>query len=204
MHAGLILLLWMLGVASVQFVGAGVLLALLLCCIVAVGVFARARGVRLFRRVRILLFAILLLFAWFTPGEALLVDFPSFSPTREGALLAFLHAARLIVVVGCVALLLERMSADRLVSGLYALCRPASILGLSAQSLALHLLLVLRYVDDARSEERGKAGVMQEWKQWLLAGDEVVAPVTLVRERFGPADAVVLVFLVGLLGWWMW
>lgn len=195
----------MLGVASVQFVGAEVLLVLVLACLAVVGFFAHERGLRLFRRIRVLLFAILLLFAWFTPGEVLLVDLPALSPTREGALLAFLHASRLIVVVGCVALLLEHMPPDRLVSGLYALCRPASILGLSAHSLALRLLLVLRYVDEARTDGFDRqSGGMREWKRWLLAFDEELAPVKLVRERFGPVDAAVLVLLVGLLGWWMW
>ncbi|AWI80233.1 hypothetical protein CEW87_13190 [Parazoarcus communis] len=197
MHAGLILLLWVAGVASVQLASGALLAALVAGTLLLVIVFARMRGVRLIRRVRVLLLAIFVLFAWFTPGEALVSAFPVLSPTREGLTLALVHAGRLLVVVCCVALLLERLSPDRLVSGLYALCRPGAVLGLSAQRVALRLLLVLRYVDDAR-------GGRHEWKQWLLATDEPVSPVHLVRERFGSADLVVLVLVGGLLGWWMW
>ncbi|MBR0566218.1 hypothetical protein J5J83_08830 [Azoarcus sp. L1K30] len=205
MHAGLILLLWIAGVASVQFVDVDTLSYLVVTSIVLVFLFARARGQRLFRRVKVLLLAILVLFAWFTPGEALLASVPLLSPTREGVTLALEHLGRLLVVVSCVALLLERLPADRLVSGLYALFRPASALGLSAQSLALRLLLVLRYVDDARIQQSGgRRGRVQDWKQWLMAADEPVAPVHLVRERLGVLDGLVLALLAGLLGWWMW
>lgn len=205
MHAGLILLLWIAGVASVQFVGVDALSCLVAVSIVLVFLFARARGLRLFRRVKVLLLAILVLFAWFTPGEVLFVDVPVLSPTREGVMLALEHLGRLLVVVSCVALLLERMPADRLVSGLYALFRPASAMGISAESLALRLLLVLRYVDDARTQQHGgRRGRVQDWKQWLMAADEPVAPVRLMKERLGVLDGLVLALLVGLLGWWMW
>jgi energy-coupling factor transporter transmembrane protein EcfT len=197
MHAGLILFLWVAGVASVQLASGGLLAALVSASLSLVICFARIRGVRLIRRVRVLLLAIFFLFAWFTPGEALVGAYPVLSPTREGLVLALLHAGRLLVVVCWVALLLERLPPDRLVSGLYALCRPGAVLGLSAQRLALRLLLVLRYVDDAR-------GGRHEWKQWLLATDEPVAPVHLVRERLRALDLGVLVLVGGLLGWWMW
>lgn len=197
MHSGLILLLWMAAVASVQLAKGYLLAALVgvsLCLVLAL---ARTRGIRLIRRVRILLLAITVLFAWFTPGEALFAGLPGLSPTHEGVMLALEHGGRLIVVVCCVALLLEMLPPDRLVSGLHALCRPGALFGLSAQRVALRLLLVLRYVDDAR-------GGRHEWKQWLLAPDDVVDAVHLVRERLGPLDVFILAsFLVGV-GWWMW
>lgn len=197
MHSGLVLFLWMAGVASVQVASGRLLAALVGICLSLVLLLARRRGVRLIRRVRILLLAIIVLFAWFTPGEALLAGLPGFSPTREGVMLAMEHAGRLIVVVCCVALLLEMLSPDRLISGLHALCRPGIVLGLSAQRVALRLLLVLRYVDDAR-------GGRHEWKRWLLEADEDVAAVHLVRERLGASDLLILAGFLAGVGWWLW
>lgn len=197
MHSGLILLLWMAAVASVQLASGYLLAALVGVSLCLVLMLARKRGFRLIRRVRILLLAITVLFAWFTPGEALIEVLPGLSPTREGVLLALAHGGRLIVVVCCVALLLEMLSPDRLVSGLHALCRPGALLGLSAQRVALRLLLVLRYVDDAR-------GGRHEWKHWLLAPDDAVDAVHLVRERLGLLDVVILASILVGVGWWMW
>ena len=99
------------------------------------------------RRIRELLIAITVLFAWFTPGEAALLDWPRLGPTREGLALAALHAGRLLAVVCAVGILLERLPLARLVGGLYALSRPLRLAGVDPERLALRLLLVLRYVD---------------------------------------------------------
>lgn len=197
MHSGVILLLWMAGVASVQLAGGMLLAGLVALGLALVMLLARQRGIRLIRRVRFLLLAIVVLFAWFTPGEALLAGLPGLSPTREGMMLALDHVGRLLVVVCCVALLLERLSPDRLVSGLHALCSPGAILGLSARRVALRLLLVLRYVEGAK-------GGRHEWKQWLLGDDEAVAAVHLVRERIGVPDLLVVAGILLGVGWWLW
>ena len=102
-----------------------------------------ARFLRLLRRVRVLLIAIAILFAWFTPGEAFFHDWPRLGPTREGLALAVLHAARLVAVVCAVAVLLERLSLQRLVSGLHALSRPLRPIGVSPERLALRLFQVV-------------------------------------------------------------
>jgi hypothetical protein len=153
---------------------------------------------RLLRRVRFLLLAIVVLFAWFTPGEALLVGWPQLSPSREGALLALEHAARLAGVVCAVALLLEALPSERLVGGMHALCSPLALLGVSPERLALRLLLVLRYV------ERADAATPRHWRQWL-ADDHApveVEVVHLVRERAGVLDWALGGALMMLILWW--
>lgn len=199
MHSGLVLLLWLVGVAMVQrlppslspaVAGLAALLALML---------ARERSLRLLRRIRFLLLAILVLFAWFTPGEALLMDLPRFSPTREGLRLALDHAARLVTVVAAVALLLERLPVPRLVGGLYALSRPFGMIGLSAERLAVRLMLILRHV-----ETTDRAG-MRHWRHWLSEGqgEPEIEILYLERERIGRFDVVLIVSLLGVLLWWM-
>lgn len=199
MHSGFLLLLWLIAVAVVQVVPTGLLPGLAVIFIAIAVFFARDRCVRLLRRIRVLLIAIVVLFAWFTPGEAQVADWPRLGPTREGLGLAMEHAARLIAVVCSVAVLLERLPADRLVSGLYALCRPLAVIGLSAERLALRLLLVLRYIESSGGDRAGN------WRGWLLAGDSPrgIVPVHLTRERLGILEFVLVLAMTCALLWWI-
>jgi len=185
MHAGSILLLWALAVLLVQM-AEGMRLAFVVSASFALAlVFAHAHCLRLVKRVCVLLLAILVLFAWFTPGEAIFVDWPRLSPSREGLLFALVHGGRLLAVVCWVAILLARMPADRLVNGLYALARPLAVVGLSAERVALRLLLVLRYVDETRVSGR-------DWRDWLTEVDGEDGEVRLTRERPGLWDVLAL------------
>ena len=199
MHSGFLLLLWFAGVASVQFLAPVALASAVIACFLLALVCARSRVLRLLRRVRVLLLAILILFGWFTPGEALLVQWSQWSPSREGLMLAVLHGGRLLVVVSAVALLLERLPLERLVGGLYSLCRPFALIGLHAGELALRLMLVLRFVDASPRGQR-----TMHWKDWLRDDDRSidVPPIVLMCERLGATDAVVaLGMLVAVLSW---
>ena len=69
--------------------------------------FARQRSLRLVRRARFLLIVLVVLFAFFTPGEALVSALGQAGPTREGLMLAASHGVRLLSVLILVALLLE-------------------------------------------------------------------------------------------------
>lgn len=201
MHSGLILFLWLFAVAGVQLLPPALLGGALLLVGSLALLLARTRTLRLLRRVRVLMLAIAVLFAWFTPGEAMFVELPSLGPTREGLMLALLHGARLAVVVCAVALLLERLPVERLVAGLYALGRSLAVFGLPAERFALRLLLVLRYVDET---PRGTPG--RDWKHWLQdEGDtQDLQPVQLARERFGTADRLCALALVLAVLGWMW
>jgi len=183
MHTGLLILIWTSGVVVLQILPGKSLLFAVAASGLAALAFAPDRCRRLVRRVRFLLLAIVVFFAGFTPGEALFPDWPDFSPSRDGVLLAMQHAARLISVVFCVALLLERLPVNRLVSGLYALLRPVEVLGVPAGRLAMRLLLVLRYVE---------AGSPRGWTTWLDEPDD--APdeaIRIERDGFGAADLIV-------------
>jgi energy-coupling factor transporter transmembrane protein EcfT len=203
MHAGLTLFLWAVAVAWIQ-TAEGVALALLVVAsLVAARIFADGHVSRLIGRIRLLLFVIVALFAWLTPGEVVFYDWPRLSPSREGLLLAFEHGGRLVAVVCWVALLVGCLPPDRLVSGFYACCRPACVLGIPAEKVALRLLLVLRLVDAGRTS----GPLVHDWRQWLAAPAENDAEnvVRLVRERFGVVDGMVVAMLLALFcGWWLW
>ncbi|WP_246265506.1 energy-coupling factor transporter transmembrane protein EcfT [Aromatoleum diolicum] len=193
----MLILLWMTGVAVVQFLSPLWLFATLVGCAFGAWWFAPLRSLRLLRRVRFLVLAILVLFAGFTPGDALWTAFQSVSPSREGVMLAAEHAGRLLAVVLCVALLLERLSVNRLVSGLYALLQPFERFGLPTERLAVRLMLVLRYVETV---PRGG------WQGWLdddidLDGD-FAEPVVIGRECLAGREIALLVLLAA--GGMMW
>lgn len=197
MHSGFLILLWVVAVTTLQFLPLPALAAALAVAALAVRRFALSRGLRLLRRIRFLLLAIVVFFAGFTPGEALWVAIPGASPTREGILLAIEHAARLVAVVLCVAILLERLSPNRLVGGLYALLRPFERVGLPADRLAVRLMLVLRYVE---------AAPPGAWRLWLEVGEPPAGaepPITISRELMGRREVVLLVMLLAGASAWV-
>lgn len=197
MHAALVLVLWLFAVALLQFLAGTSLMVGAALCFVVAGLFARNRLFRLIRRIRFLLLAIAVLFAWFTPGQAAMVDLPLLSPTREGMQLAIEHAARLVGVVCCVAMLLEVLQPSRLVSGMQVLCRPLTLIGVQPERVALRLLLVLHYVETAGDGVR-------DWKGWLRNGDDgPVESLYLSREVVGWPDRVVIVLMALVVLAWL-
>lgn len=192
MHSGTLILLWLAGVASIQFVSPGTLLGLTTALGVAATVYSGARSARLLRRVRFLLLAIIVVFSAFTPGEALLDFWPELSPSREGVALALVHAGRVICVVFCVSMLMRALPTHRLVGGLYALLRPFDAIGFPTERVAVRILLVLDYVDSE--------GV-KDWKRWLLdGGEERVSAIPVSREALGWVEVIAIGLAAGALG----
>lgn len=192
MHPGAALFLWVALVVLLQAVS-GPALWVLAGLWVAVAAWASPANLRrLGRRIRFLLLAILILFAWMTPGQALVPVWTAFGPSREGLVLALEHGLRLVGVVALVALLLGRGGRDFVVSGLYALMAPCSLVRLSRDRLAVRLLLVLR-----NAEDRPAGG----WRHWLDSpveeGDAV--PLHVHRVALRGRDWMVVVAALGLL-----
>lgn len=198
MHAALVLLLWLVAVVVIQALPGPALLVAVAASIGVAGVIARPRALRLMRRVRFLLLAIVVLFAGFTPGEALVADWPLLSPTREGVALALIHAGRLLAVVAAVAVLLEVLPAARLVGGLHVLCGPLRWIGVPPERVAVRLLLVLRYVE---TTPRGSG---KSWHAWLVEEDSAAEErMLLQREQWRARDAAVLLTVALGLGLWV-
>lgn len=158
---------------------------------------AYARTIQLLRRVRFLMVVLVVLFAFFTPGEVLIPLIGKASPTLEGGMLALNHGVRLVVVVMLVAVLLERTSENMLVSGLVALVRPFAWCGLSVERFAVRLLLVFRYVESP--PEGG-------WRALIDVGADVAPQdaLTVTRSVMGWQDwlclvGVLAVTLVGVI-----
>ena len=192
MHPGAALFFWVALVIVLQTVSGVTLWIMTGAWLVIAGWVCYPTLRRLVRRIRFLLLAILILFAWMTPGQAFFPQWTTAGPTREGLLLATDHGLRLVGVVALVALLLGRGGRDFVVSGLYALMAPCRLIGLSRDRLAVRLLLVLR-----NAENPPPGG----WRHWLDPEPPAteVAPLHVQRTRFRLRDWLVFGLAVGLL-----
>jgi energy-coupling factor transport system permease protein len=107
-------------------------------------------------RLRWLLFAILLVYGWWTPGELLLPAAGRFSPAWEGLQAGLLRATALIIIVCAVNLLVRTTPRSQLLAALYALTRPL-MNAARRERFAVRVVLTLEAVprvQDMLSEQR--------------------------------------------------
>jgi energy-coupling factor transporter transmembrane protein EcfT len=148
-HPAVQILIWMLLALLAQRLQA---LALLVLTAVLFGLafrLCRKQLLSLLRRTRWILFSLLLIYAYTTPGTALWALLGVVSPTREGLLDGLLQLGRLVSVLSGLAILLELLPQTQLISGLYSLAYPLRWLGLSRERIAVRLALTLEYAESA-------------------------------------------------------
>ena len=156
LHPAACLLSWLIMLAALQFLAWPALLAIGTLLALAGGD-VRRRWWRLLRRARWLLLSLWLILAYGSPGEALF-DLP-WAPTDAGAIDAGLHVLRLVLMLGSLAWLFERLPQDRLLAGLWVVARPLGALGLDVNRLVVRLSLVFDLVQEA--PRKGS------WRQFL-------------------------------------
>lgn len=197
MHPAAMLTLWAGVAVFVQALQAPALwLAAPVVLVIALWV-DRVRTIKLIRRIRILLAVIALMFAFATPGTAVLVDWTSWSPTYDGLALGATHAARLLAMVSLVSILLAKMPVARLVLALHVLASAFRPVGVCPERAAVRLSLVLAELDGPR----------MRWRDWLETVEAPAAQGALTLDvlpwRAQDACAVAAVFLLGAFGWWL-
>ncbi|MBI3141117.1 MAG: hypothetical protein HYZ19_04555 [Rhodocyclales bacterium] len=192
-------MLWGTVVAMTQLLSLRWLLALAAGLLPAAAFLARRRLFLLLWRTRWLLASILLLFALVTPGVLLIPALGGFGPTGEGLILGLTHSLRLLLVLAPLAILLELSALDDLVAGLYGLLWPLGGLGLNRARVALRIMLVLRYVEEA---PRGA-----HWREWLEHAEAPgeAAPIRVRAAPLAAADyAVHAALAAATLAAWRW
>lgn len=128
---------------------------LLLAALLALIVQRRA-PFRLLWRTRWLLLVLLFGYAYSVPGEPVWQAWGSVAPTWEGGRHGVEQAARLIVLLLWLDMLVLRLPANELLAGLYQLIRAFSWIGLDPRRTALRLGLTLRAIEDM---ERGRGNL---------------------------------------------
>lgn len=124
---------------SVMLFIALALLALLACAPVA----SWRAPIILLRRLRWLLFSMLLVYGWFTPGTVLWPALGAAAPTIEGLKEGLLRAGALLLIALAAQLLIAGIARPQLLAALFWLAQPLRLLGLSRERLALRLVLTL-------------------------------------------------------------
>jgi energy-coupling factor transport system permease protein len=200
-HPAAQILVWVMFALLAQHLQAP---ALLVLCAVLFGIALKLSAKQLLgllRRTRWILFSLLLIYAYTTPGVALWAQLGMASPTREGLLDGLLQLGRLLCVLSALAILLELLSQTQLISGLYSLAYPLRWFGLSRERIAVRLALTLEYAESAMSE------TASDWKtsisKALQPSAEGMTHVELRLQAFGLVDVLLLVACAAvLIGVW--
>lgn len=195
LHAATLLALWLVWLLAGQVAGSPwheLWSAISITCALLL---AAHPFLRLLRRLRWLLLAILLTFALATPGRLLIPDFPA-GPSVEGLLAALSAMSKLIGMAAAVAVLLDRMAPARLTGAIHRLVHPLSAGHPSPGSFALRLQLVLHEVDH---QAPGR-----NWRSWLEEGDSGTPLPVAACAPLAALDLAVLAAAGGLLALWHW
>jgi energy-coupling factor transport system permease protein len=200
-HPAVQILVWMLLALLAQRLQS---LALLVLTVVLFGLalrLCRKQLLSLLRRTRWILFSLLLIYAYTTPGVALWAVLGVVSPTREGLLDGLLQLGRLVSVLSGLAILLELLPQTQLISGLYSLAYPLRWLGLSRERIAVRLALTLEYAESAMRD------TASDWRSTINAAMQPSADRTEhIELRVQPFRAVDILLLTAgaavLIGVW--
>jgi energy-coupling factor transporter transmembrane protein EcfT len=111
---------------------------------------------RSIKRLKWFFLVLIIIFAFNTPGEHVLISSAIISPTYEGLLAGSTQALRIVVMLASVSLILACNTRQKLISGFYFLFSPLKYLGLEVGRFAARLWLTLHYVELQQDKDRKK------------------------------------------------
>ncbi|MDX8385224.1 MAG: CbiQ family ECF transporter T component [Gallionella sp.] len=199
-HPSSEILAWCMVVVMLQAIATDKLLLVSSLTLIGALVISGKKFILLLRRTRWIMLSLLLIFAFSTPGVELTSLMGNYGPTQEGLIDGLLQLTRVMAALAALAILLERLHRQKLISGLYTIFLPLRWLGMSRERLAVRLALTLYYAELTMLK-----GVT-DW-QSMLGGlfeskDEPLRKMELTLYRFGLSDAV-LVLLAAMFVWMM-
>lgn len=188
LHPTALLLAWAAFAVAIPWFGFLVLWAASALLALGVWVGGVTTCWRLVRRTRVLLIALLVLYAFATPGAPLIAAWEA--PSQEGLLAGALQAWRLLLMITALALLLTRLSREQLLAGIYGLLAPFKPLGLPLERIAVRLWLTMQYA------EIGLQGnsLRERWEAALTQPNAPSSSITLELPAFTLRD---LLFVLG-------
>lgn len=154
----------------------------------------RARMLRMLRRVRVLLAAIILVYGWSTPG---LYVWPGWlSPTREGLWFGLIQGLRLLAVLTSLQWLLRTLKRDDLFAGVYLLAAPLGWLGVNRQRWALRLALTMDYAETLLAERQDWRSLWQQLANPAADEPEKAVVVDLRIRALSPVQTSLMFLLL--------
>ena len=195
-HPALLILFWCVLVTFLQRLQLTALLALATITLCMGWWWAAQKLTQLIRRTRWIMLSLLVIYAYSTPGQALLPMLGVWSPVREGLLDGAAQLLRLLAALASLAILLDRLHRLELISGLYSLFAPLQLLGVSRERCAIRLALTLHYAEVAML--RSNAHWQDALQGLFEVHDEPVVTLALPLHRMAGRD-IALALLLGIL-----
>lgn len=149
LHPALLIVTWCVFVAGLQRAPFMPLLLTAMLTLMLGAWMAGGKLLKLLRRTRWIMLSLLCIYAYTTPGPALLPILGSWSPVTEGLMDGSVQLMRLLAALAGLAVLLDRLHRLQLIAGLYSLFAPLRFLGLSRERCAIRLALTLHYAEVA-------------------------------------------------------
>lgn len=196
LHPTTLLLAWMgFALALSWFDQYALILAstLILAALFATGT---ARCWRLVRRTRVLLIALLLLYAFTTPGAPLFSGWEQASPSYEGVIAGMQQIWRLLLMMAALAAVLTYLSRAQLLAGIYVLLLPLKPLGVPVTRFAVRLWLTLHYAESAPRAQ----GLSARWESAQTLPRNIESTITLEAPNFSVQDAIFVLGYLLLIG----
>lgn len=202
LHPASKILLWLAFAVAIQGLG-GVPLTLLSGITAALLLAGCGSGALLMvRRARWLLLSLLFVYAFATPGDALIPLLGALSPSLQGLQGGAMQAWRLTLLLLSLGLLLRSCPRHSLLSGLYVLMRPFGSVGINADRVAVRLWLTLQYAE--QQPRRNIQGWWSELRSTLDPAPDAASVINLELPAFTWRDTLVLVLVALFLGLALW
>jgi len=148
-HPAAQIVTWCLLVAILQSLTLGVLLVSAGLIFLFAILHSARKLWQLLRRTRWIMLSLMLVYGYSTSGQPLLEALGIFSPSREGLGDGVLQLTRLLAALAGLAILLDRLHRQQLITGLYTLLFPLKLIGVSRDRVAVRLALTLHYAEVA-------------------------------------------------------
>ena len=108
------------------------------------------RAWRMIRKMKLFFGSIFILYVWFTPGKLVFPGLDKWSPTYDGLLYGGERIAALIILVFGVDTLLNVLSREKILSGLYYFFYPLHVLRFNRNAFMIRTYLTLEAVTEHR------------------------------------------------------
>lgn len=118
--------------------------------------------IRSIKRLKWFFLALIIIFAFNTPGEHVMLSSTPISPTYEGLVAGCTQALRIMLMLAALSLILACNTRQQLISGFYFICLPLKYFGLEIERFAARLWLTLHYVETQQADN--KQGFLENLK----------------------------------------
>ncbi len=109
---------------------------------------------RSIKRLKWFFLVMMIIFAFNTPGEHVMLSAVFISPTYEGLMAGCTQALRIMVMLATLSLIMACNTRQQLMSGFYFVFSPLKYMGLEVERFAARLWLTLHYVESQQNADR--------------------------------------------------